>query len=145
MEPENGDLPEVLTRSLINRTELAVLAAEDHRTVMERWCTPDAGVDARIHLNRPDERIGFRADRGVELDQLTELASSGVHVLSSAPGPVRTGFEERADMRYDRAESPRTVARQSLAALGRAADYERAEARARVLEQIGSASCRERV
>ena len=48
-----------------------------------------------------------------------ELAGSGVHVLASAPGPVRTGFADRANLRYDQTESPRTVARQSLAALGR--------------------------
>ena len=50
-----------------------------------------------------------------------ELADAGVDVLASAPGPVRTGFEGRAGLRYAQAESPRTVARQSLRALGRVA------------------------
>lgn len=48
-----------------------------------------------------------------------ELAGSGVDVLASAPGPVRTGFAARADMRMGAALSPRTVARATLAALGR--------------------------
>lgn len=50
-----------------------------------------------------------------------ELAGFGVDVLSSSPGPVRTGFADRANMRYGPAESARTVARQSLRALGRRA------------------------
>jgi uncharacterized protein len=48
-----------------------------------------------------------------------ELASSGVDVVASAPGPVRTGFESRADMRMSAAADPVVVARQTLAALGR--------------------------
>lgn len=47
-----------------------------------------------------------------------ELAPSGVDVVASAPGPVRTGFEARADMRMGSAESPEVVARQTLGALG---------------------------
>jgi short-subunit dehydrogenase len=48
-----------------------------------------------------------------------ELASSGVDVLVSSPGPTATGFGERARMRLDRAMHPRDVARVSLDALGR--------------------------
>jgi uncharacterized protein len=48
-----------------------------------------------------------------------ELAPSGVDVVVSAPGPVRSGFEARADMRMGSAESPEVVARQTLGALGR--------------------------
>ena len=46
-----------------------------------------------------------------------ELAPCGVDVVSSAPGPVRSGFEARADM--GAAADPEIVARQTLAALGR--------------------------
>lgn len=48
-----------------------------------------------------------------------ELRPFGVDVLASAPGPVESGFAERADMQLGNAESPRTVAVQSLKALGR--------------------------
>lgn len=48
-----------------------------------------------------------------------ELAPHGVHVLSSAPGPVRSGFGRRADMRMGAAEDPGTVARATVRALGR--------------------------
>lgn len=48
-----------------------------------------------------------------------ELSSSGVDVVASAPGPVRSGFEARADMRMSAAASPDVVARQTLEALGR--------------------------
>ncbi len=48
-----------------------------------------------------------------------ELRPLGVDVLASAPGPVRSGFEARADMRMSAASEPAVVARQSLAALGR--------------------------
>ena len=48
-----------------------------------------------------------------------ELAPCGVDVVSSAPGPVRSGFEARADMRMGGAADPEIVARQTLAALGR--------------------------
>ncbi|MEM1048195.1 MAG: SDR family oxidoreductase [Pseudomonadota bacterium] len=48
-----------------------------------------------------------------------ELRPFGVDVLAVAPGPVETGFGERADMQLGNAENPRTVAIQSLKALGR--------------------------
>lgn len=48
-----------------------------------------------------------------------ELRASGVDVLASAPGPVASGFANRADMKMGRAEKPETVARQTLEALGR--------------------------
>jgi uncharacterized protein len=47
-----------------------------------------------------------------------ELSRSGVDVVSSAPGPVRSGFEARANMRMSSAASPQVVARQTLEALG---------------------------
>lgn len=48
-----------------------------------------------------------------------ELAPRGVDVLASAPGPVHSGFAERAHMRLGRALLPAEVARGTLAALGR--------------------------
>jgi len=48
-----------------------------------------------------------------------ELSRSGVDVVSCAPGPVRSGFEARANMRMSSAASPQVVARQTLDALGR--------------------------
>jgi hypothetical protein len=48
-----------------------------------------------------------------------ELKSSGVDVIASAPGPVASGFGERARMRMTRTVTPEVVARQTLAALGR--------------------------
>lgn len=48
-----------------------------------------------------------------------ELAPAGVDVLSSAPGPVRSGFGARADMRMGLALQPRDVAQATLEALGR--------------------------
>ena len=48
-----------------------------------------------------------------------ELAPYGVDVLASAPGPVRSGFEARADMRMRAAVDPKDVARETLDALGR--------------------------
>jgi short-subunit dehydrogenase len=48
-----------------------------------------------------------------------ELVSRGVDVLSSAPGPVGSGFGKRARMQLGAAETPETVARATLAALGR--------------------------
>lgn len=48
-----------------------------------------------------------------------ELQPLGVDVVASAPGPVRSGFEARANMRMGTAAEPEIVARQSLAALGR--------------------------
>jgi short-subunit dehydrogenase len=48
-----------------------------------------------------------------------ELAPLGVDVVASAPGPVRSGFGARADMRMGAASTPDIVARQTLQALGR--------------------------
>ena len=48
-----------------------------------------------------------------------ELAPRGVDVLVSAPGPVHSGFGARARMRMGAAETPATVARATLKALGR--------------------------
>lgn len=48
-----------------------------------------------------------------------ELAPANVDVLASAPGPVKSGFADRADMRMGMAETPTSVARASLKALGR--------------------------
>ena len=48
-----------------------------------------------------------------------ELAPKGVDVLSSAPGPVNSGFAARADMKMGAAEKPETVARATLNALGK--------------------------
>ncbi len=48
-----------------------------------------------------------------------ELAPKGVDVLSSAPGPVKSGFAARADMKMGAAEKPETVARVTLNALGK--------------------------
>jgi uncharacterized protein len=48
-----------------------------------------------------------------------ELRPRGVDVLSAAPGPVRSGFSDRAGMRLGLADDPATVARATLRALGR--------------------------
>ncbi len=48
-----------------------------------------------------------------------ELASKGVDVLSSAPGPVASGFGRRARMQMGAAEKPETVAQATLDALGK--------------------------
>ena len=48
-----------------------------------------------------------------------ELAPKGVDVLSSAPGPVNSGFAARADMKMGAAEKPETVALATLNALGK--------------------------
>lgn len=48
-----------------------------------------------------------------------ELTPKGVDVLSSAPGPVNSGFAARADMKMGAAEKPETVARATLNALGK--------------------------
>jgi short-subunit dehydrogenase len=48
-----------------------------------------------------------------------EMRAFGVDVLSVAPGPVGTGFAARAGMQMGKAETPETIARGSLAALGR--------------------------
>lgn len=48
-----------------------------------------------------------------------ELSDAGVDVLSCAPGPVRSGFAARADMKLGATVSPDVVASQALRALGR--------------------------
>ena len=48
-----------------------------------------------------------------------ELASRGVDVLASAPGPVHSGFADRARMKMGAADQPAAVARSTVAALGR--------------------------
>ena len=48
-----------------------------------------------------------------------ELRPLGIDVLASAPGPVRSGFEARANMRMSTAIEPEVVARETLRALGR--------------------------
>jgi short-subunit dehydrogenase len=48
-----------------------------------------------------------------------ELAPSGVDVLASAPGPVHSGFAERAGMRMGMAQLPKAVAEGTLGALDR--------------------------
>ena len=51
---------------------------------------------------------GFRPD----------LASAGVDVIASAPGPVASGFATRAGMAMGRTDTPEAVARDTIAALG---------------------------
>jgi uncharacterized protein len=48
-----------------------------------------------------------------------ELRPHGIDVLSSAPGPVDSGFAARAGMRMGRAVTPEQVARGTIAALGK--------------------------
>ncbi|HVP66858.1 MAG TPA: SDR family NAD(P)-dependent oxidoreductase [Anaeromyxobacteraceae bacterium] len=48
-----------------------------------------------------------------------ELSPCGVDVVATAPGPVRSGFADRAEMTMSFAETPAVVARGTLAALGR--------------------------
>jgi short-subunit dehydrogenase len=48
-----------------------------------------------------------------------ELAPFSVDILSAAPGPTKSGFAERANMRYRAAVSSEAVAKATLAALGR--------------------------
>lgn len=50
-----------------------------------------------------------------------ELKSKGVDVLASAPGPVASGFANRAGMTMGQAQTPEEVARGTLAAIGRRA------------------------
>lgn len=50
-----------------------------------------------------------------------ELKPFGVSVISSAPGPVHSGFAERAGMKMSMAALPHQVARATLNALGRRA------------------------
>ncbi|MDX2088870.1 MAG: SDR family oxidoreductase [Kofleriaceae bacterium] len=47
-----------------------------------------------------------------------ELRGTGVDVLAVAPGPVQSGFASRADMKMSVTDSPATVARGALHALG---------------------------
>lgn len=48
-----------------------------------------------------------------------ELHAAGVDVLAVAPGPVRSGFGQRANMHMGMAQTPGEVARGALGALGR--------------------------
>ncbi len=48
-----------------------------------------------------------------------ELLTEGVEVLAVAPGPVQSGFGERANMQLGRAQTPAEVARGALRSLGR--------------------------
>lgn len=48
-----------------------------------------------------------------------ELRPRGIDVIAVAPGPVRSGFADRADMRMGRALTPNEVAKPALDALGR--------------------------
>ncbi len=48
-----------------------------------------------------------------------ELAPLGVDVMVSAPGPIDSGFAQRADMQMGMSLKPETVARETLEALGR--------------------------
>lgn len=48
-----------------------------------------------------------------------ELAPFGVQVVASAPGPIRSGFAERADLKMALSLEPEVVARSTLRALGR--------------------------
>lgn len=48
-----------------------------------------------------------------------ELAPSGVDVVASAPGPIRSGFGARAAMTMGMAQTPAAVAQATLDALGR--------------------------
>ena len=50
-----------------------------------------------------------------------ELAPHGIDVLASAPGPMKTGFAERAGMNLDNAMSPELAARATLQSLGKKA------------------------
>jgi hypothetical protein len=48
-----------------------------------------------------------------------DLAPAGIDVLSCAPGPVETGFAARSRLSPTKSADPRTVARETVAALGR--------------------------
>jgi len=48
-----------------------------------------------------------------------ELKPAGIDVMSAAPGPVKTGFSERADMKMGTALSPKQVAVPIIKAIGR--------------------------
>lgn len=47
-----------------------------------------------------------------------EMARKGVDVLSVAPGPIDSGFAQRANMTYGMSQGPMVVAQQALRALG---------------------------
>ena len=47
-----------------------------------------------------------------------ELSGSGIDVLAVAPGPVQSGFGQRANMQMNMAQTPGEVARGALRALG---------------------------
>jgi short-subunit dehydrogenase len=47
-----------------------------------------------------------------------ELSGSGVDVLAVAPGPVHSGFGQRANVQMSMAQTPAEVARGALRALG---------------------------
>ena len=49
----------------------------------------------------------------------TELSTYGVDVISSAPGPIQSGFAKRANMRLGMALKPSAVASATLTGLGR--------------------------
>ena len=48
-----------------------------------------------------------------------ELSPCGVDVTAAAPGPVRSGFADRAEMTFSIAQTPAIVAGATLAGLGR--------------------------
>jgi short-subunit dehydrogenase len=48
-----------------------------------------------------------------------EMAPLGIQVLACAPGPIQSGFAERARMQMDFADKPTNVAQATLNALGR--------------------------
>jgi short-subunit dehydrogenase len=47
-----------------------------------------------------------------------DLAHAGIDVIASAPGPVASGFATRAGMAMGKADTPETVAIETIAALG---------------------------
>ena len=49
-----------------------------------------------------------------------ELAPAGVDVIVVAPGPIRSGFEARANLRMSMGQTPDVVARETLRKLGHA-------------------------
>ncbi len=48
-----------------------------------------------------------------------ELSPCGVDVVAAAPGPIRSGFADRAEMSFSIAQTPAVVAGATLSALGR--------------------------
>lgn len=51
----------------------------------------------------------------------TEFRPLGIDILSSAPGPVRTKFANRAGLTFSQEEDPSLIARDTIAALGKKA------------------------